>query len=389
MGAAARHFRRQMAAGQERSNVVCAVFLGDGEEWRVATADWGGDVHLGDEAGGAAAARNRGKARVLMGEGEIELGFWEIEFGAVWPPPHFGRRTCEWFSGLRLADLAVAAVIEQAVAEEVEEEPAARRESGWERRERARRERRERGEGGERDARDRESETRVRRGESRESETRRGERAERVRRGEAERRGGGRENGKAVVILPHRIQIIVRRRQQSLGGGGGGGGGGESGLKEYYASENEAQQQKKGINKEIMMRRGWMERSAAAGIVTRYGHDDDYDNSNHLIINNSSRSTGESECFVITRPKGGRRSLCMDLEEVKACRDLGLELDRISLMSMSPTNSTIDYYTSCSGGNSPIASLGRISSSPGDDPRDVKARLKTWAQMVALATATR
>ncbi|KAK9136511.1 hypothetical protein Sjap_007105 [Stephania japonica] len=157
------------------------------------------------------------------------------------------------------------------------------------------------------------------------------------------------------------------------------------GLKEYYASENEAQQQK-GNNKDIMKRR---ERGvivggrAAAGIVTRYSDDD---NNNHLIINNRMSTGGESECFVITRPKGGRRTLCMDLEEVKACRELGFELDQISLMSMSPTYSTVDYTSS--GGNSPIASWGRISS-PGDDPRDVKARLKTWAQMVALATATR
>lgn len=56
----------------------------------------------------------------------------------------------------------------------------------------------------------------------------------------------------------------------------------------------------------------------------------------------------ESRLRVITRPKGGRRSLCMDLEEVKACRD--------TLSSFS--NSTLD---TSSGVTSPICCI----SSPG------------------------
>ncbi|KAG2697882.1 hypothetical protein I3843_07G125000 [Carya illinoinensis] len=92
--------------------------------------------------------------------------------------------------------------------------------------------------------------------------------------------------------------------------------------------------------------------------------------------------------MVITRPKGGRRSLCMDLEEVKACRDLGFELEHERMMEipsrLSISGSPLD---TSSGGNSPIANW-RISS-PGDDPRDVKARLKVWAQVVALASTSR
>ncbi|CBI37041.3 unnamed protein product, partial [Vitis vinifera] len=101
--------------------------------------------------------------------------------------------------------------------------------------------------------------------------------------------------------------------------------------------------------------------------------------------------SGESEgagLVVITRPKGGRRSLCMDLEEVKACRDLGFELEHERMLEI-PTRISISGSTleTSSGGNSPIASW-RISS-PGDDPRDVKARLKVWAQAVALASTSR
>ncbi|KAJ4727948.1 Protein of unknown function (DUF1685) [Melia azedarach] len=103
--------------------------------------------------------------------------------------------------------------------------------------------------------------------------------------------------------------------------------------------------------------------------------------------------SGESESggcgvVVITRPKGGRRSLCMDLDEMKACRDLGFELEHERTLEIpsrvSLSGSTLD---TSSGGNSPIANW-RISS-PGDDPRDVKARLKVWAQAVALASASR
>jgi hypothetical protein len=66
---------------------------------------------------------------------------------------------------------------------------------------------------------------------------------------------------------------------------------------------------------------------------------------------------------VITRPKGGRRSLCMDLEEVKACRDLGFELEHERMLELpssrvSLSGSTLD---TSSGGDSPIANW-RISS---------------------------
>ncbi|KAE8722826.1 Pectinacetylesterase family protein [Hibiscus syriacus] len=102
-----------------------------------------------------------------------------------------------------------------------------------------------------------------------------------------------------------------------------------------------------------------------------------------------SNYSGESEggsagVVVITRPKGSKRALCMDLEEVKACRDLGFELEHelileipsVTVGRVSLSGSTL--YTASSGGDSPIANW-RISS-PGDDPRDVKAWLKMWAK---------
>ena len=71
----------------------------------------------------------------------------------------------------------------------------------------------------------------------------------------------------------------------------------------------------------------------------------------------SDQSGGGTGVVLITRPKGGKRSLCMGLEEVKACRDLGFELEHELMLEMpsrlSFSNSTLE--TTSSGGNSPIA----------------------------------
>ncbi|XP_008789993.1 uncharacterized protein LOC103707332 isoform X2 [Phoenix dactylifera] len=93
---------------------------------------------------------------------------------------------------------------------------------------------------------------------------------------------------------------------------------------------------------------------------------------------------GGGVCRVLVRPRGGVGAMCMDMEEVKACRDLGLELpcDWTVEISCGHSGSTVD---TSSGDNSPVASW-RISSA-GDDPENVKARLKVWAQAVALASA--
>ncbi|MFQ6661028.1 hypothetical protein Gotur_029325 [Gossypium turneri] len=64
--------------------------------------------------------------------------------------------------------------------------------------------------------------------------------------------------------------------------------------------------------------------------------------------------------------------------EVKACRVLGFKLEMPSRFS--------SFDVTSSDGTSPITNW-RISG-PGDDPRDVKARLKVWAQAVALASAS-
>ncbi|XP_011040011.1 PREDICTED: uncharacterized protein LOC105136395 [Populus euphratica] len=158
-----------------------------------------------------------------------------------------------------------------------------------------------------------------------------------------------------------------------------------------YASENEAQKSstrqkmRKNLRKRRVIRERWMDNN---NMSFKKKEEEMTGVSNYGYCNSFSGESEGGGLVVITRPKGGRRSLCMDLDEVKACRDLGFELEHERMLEMpgrvSLSGSTLD---TSSGGNSPIANW-RISS-PGDDPRDVKARLKVWAQAVAIASASR
>ncbi|XP_039036669.1 uncharacterized protein LOC120173644 isoform X2 [Hibiscus syriacus] len=98
-----------------------------------------------------------------------------------------------------------------------------------------------------------------------------------------------------------------------------------------YASENESQKgglgrlkgrsgRGKNPRKRRVTREKWAEVSGGKSESKKKDGDLMAGYSNY-----SGSFSGESEgggVVVITRPKGGNRSLCMDLEEVKACRDL-------------------------------------------------------------------
>ncbi|KAF5205259.1 Fold protein [Thalictrum thalictroides] len=143
--------------------------------------------------------------------------------------------------------------------------------------------------------------------------------------------------------------------------------------KEYYFSENEAttgktKTKRNSSSRKKAIRERWL--------------DSEWEKKKYR----AKSMDGESESLMITRPNGGKKSMCMDLGEVKACRDLGFELEHLKMLEIPNQNSCSTIDTASSGGNSPISSW-RISS-PGDDPKDVKARLKVWAQAVA-ASASR
>ncbi|KAG6481216.1 uncharacterized protein LOC122016173 [Zingiber officinale] len=95
-------------------------------------------------------------------------------------------------------------------------------------------------------------------------------------------------------------------------------------------------------------------------------------------------SSAGAECRVLVRPLCGSGRMSMDMEEVRACRDLGIGLSNDWTVEIPETFSDLTADTS-SGGNSPVNWI----SSPGDNPKDVKARIRAWAQAVALTSTSR
>lgn len=137
-----------------------------------------------------------------------------------------------------------------------------------------------------------------------------------------------------------------------------------------YASENEAYKgsslRSKDLRKRRIIRERWGESEKKDGgdlIMAGGGGGGGYSNHSGSFSGESEGSAGAG-VVVITRPKGGRRSLCMDLEEVKACRDLGFELEHERMLEMPAGRVSLsgsNFDTASSGGNSPIANW-RISS---------------------------
>ena len=92
---------------------------------------------------------------------------------------------------------------------------------------------------------------------------------------------------------------------------------------------------------------------------------EDHDQLTKYTSSNTSCQSdqSQSQAYFFTRPKGGNRSLRMDIDEVKACRELGfeLELDNINIHPLS-TSTAFDTASTASGGNSPVSANWRISS---------------------------
>lgn len=90
--------------------------------------------------------------------------------------------------------------------------------------------------------------------------------------------------------------------------------------------------------------------------------DDDEHNSKCSSTGGESQSESSSLLPMVVRPKGGKRSLRMDLDEVKACRELGFELETPLPLPLPlhtttvPNNLSADTASTAttSGGNSPV-----------------------------------
>lgn len=145
-------------------------------------------------------------------------------------------------------------------------------------------------------------------------------------------------------------------------------------LSKQYLSDND-RGKLSGRKKKVLRRKKWEERKTSKSDMDDEDDDDDENSIQKmnlcLLSHNSFSGESEGGLRVLTRPKGGKRALCMDMEEVKACRDLGFELEHQEMFDLTGTPSrltlsasTLDTTTTSSGGSSPIPNW--CISSPGN-----------------------
>ncbi|TVU17917.1 hypothetical protein EJB05_33979, partial [Eragrostis curvula] len=162
---------------------------------------------------------------------------------------------------------------------------------------------------------------------------------------------------------------------------GGGGGGDARSMQQHRRSSFCV------VRRERAAREAWLDRAweAKRSWHQRNGGAPDADTPVVVVVGKASDSSSPESEQQQHQAAGG---VAMDVEEVRACRDLGLEL---------PSDCTVEIQCyGLSGASSPTNTAGSsgadspcgVISSPGADPMDVKARLKVWAQAVALASTT-
>lgn len=127
------------------------------------------------------------------------------------------------------------------------------------------------------------------------------------------------------------------------------------------------------------MKKSWHERNGGAP---------DADTPVVVVVGKGPPSSSSPPSQAAGSVGGG--GVAMDMEEVRACRDLGLELPSdctVEIQCYGLSAGSGPTHTASSDGDSPSAGTCFISS-PGEDPMDVKARLKVWAHAVALESTT-
>ncbi|KAL6608174.1 hypothetical protein ACP70R_041237 [Stipagrostis hirtigluma subsp. patula] len=164
------------------------------------------------------------------------------------------------------------------------------------------------------------------------------------------------------------------------GGGGGGGGGGGQRRSSFSVVRRERAAREAWLDRAWEMKRSWHERNGGAP---------DADTPVVVVVGKGPASSESSASHAGAVGGGG---VAMDVEEVRACRDLGLELPHdctVEIQCYGLSGGSSPTHPASSGAASPCAGAGAcFISSPGADPMDVKARLKVWAQAVALASTT-
>ncbi|KAG8067114.1 hypothetical protein GUJ93_ZPchr0005g15145 [Zizania palustris] len=204
--------------------------------------------------------------------------------------------------------------------------------------------------------------------------------------GSAATAGGGGGSVRALLLPPPdawlAVENVTRKSRgtdpeadewmRALRGGCGGGGG--------PATAPQRRSSFSMVRRERAAREAWLDRAWEMKKIwhERNGGAPDADTPVVVVVGKGSPSSPSSHAAG----SGGGGGVAMDMEEVRACRDLGLEL---------PSDCTVEiqcYGLSATSSPTHAADICSVSSSAAEDPTDVKARLKVWAQAVALASTT-
>uniref|UniRef100_A0A0D9WCJ5 Uncharacterized protein n=1 Tax=Leersia perrieri TaxID=77586 RepID=A0A0D9WCJ5_9ORYZ len=237
-------------------------------------------------------------------------------------------------------------------------------------------------------------------------------------------RGGGGvgNNGKVSLPPPHAwLAVENNHRRKTMAGSditeekwtrvlqgesgvvGGGGGG-------VAAARNQHRQMQRRssfsvVKRERAAREAWLDRAweMKKSWHQRNGGAPDADTPVVVVVGKGGGGGGGAPMSPLSLSSNGGGGVAMDVEEVRACRELGLELPsdctvEIQCYGLSAASSPTHHAAAGGGGSccssgaaSPSAASGAAaccSSPAADDPVDVKARLKVWAQAVALASTT-
>lgn len=103
-----------------------------------------------------------------------------------------------------------------------------------------------------------------------------------------------------------------------------------------------------------------------------------------MIDSSSEGGSGDLDgrsVVIKTRPRGGGRSLCMDLEEVKACRDLGFDLEHEHCTTLHSSSASVVIMPTTATTSLSISENSTLDTSSGTNSHITKWRICSPGQL--------